>query len=134
MTASAELLFANEAFYLAFQHRDQAAMEALWATGMPISCTHPGWRTLCGRVEVMSSWAGIFGQPKTPGIEVRGAQAREQGGMGLVTCYELLGNNVLCATNVFVREQGQWRIVHHHAGACRELQPEALGEEQRPLQ
>ena len=33
-----------------------------------------------------------------------------------VVCIERLPTGVLIATNVFVREAGVWRMVHHHAG------------------
>jgi len=32
-----------------------------------------------------------------------------------VTCGESVGNSLLAATNLFVRENGGWRLVHHHA-------------------
>jgi len=32
-------------------------------------------------------------------------------------CYEVLEGGFLAATNVFVREDGAWRMVHHQAGA-----------------
>jgi hypothetical protein len=37
-------------------------------------------------------------------------------GMAFVVCVETLSGGRLAATNVFVREGGEWRIVHHHAG------------------
>ena len=38
------LLFANEAFYAAFNAADAAAMRRLWVAAGPCSCLHPGWR------------------------------------------------------------------------------------------
>jgi len=129
MSSTAELLFANDAFYLAFRHRDYARMEEIWAHNAPVSCTHPGWKTLLERSEVMASWAGIFQNTSSPEISARGAQARELGEIGLVTCYEILGNSVLAATNIFVREGNDWQLLHHHASQCHEVPPEILGDE-----
>ena len=36
--------------------------------------------------------------------------------MALVVCREVIGDTTLAATNVFVRERGDWRLVHHQAG------------------
>lgn len=118
MGAEAELLFANERFYAAFRSRDCAAMEALWARRGPVACVHPGWRALDSRQEVMASWRGILANPQSPEVVCRGARAHVFGDTGLVVCYELIGAGALAATNVFVREDGAWKMVHHHAGPC----------------
>ena len=47
------LLFANEAFYLAFADRDMEAMETTWSATTPVACIHPGWGVLTGRDEVL---------------------------------------------------------------------------------
>jgi ketosteroid isomerase-like protein len=46
------------------------------------------------------------------------AQVHFQGEVAIVTCYEGNGAQAphLAATNVFVLEQGRWRMMHHHAG------------------
>src|SRR3546814_9062194 len=75
MPENADILFANEAFYLAFQTKDVRAMEALWAHRQPVACTHPGWPSLSGREQVMQSWAAILANPETRGNEMRGARA-----------------------------------------------------------
>jgi len=33
-----------------------------------------------------------------------------------VICRELVGGSPLAATNVFVREDGAWRLLHHQSG------------------
>jgi hypothetical protein len=38
------------------------------------------------------------------------------GTAGFVVCHEVLPEGVLVATNVFVREDGAWKVVHHQAG------------------
>jgi ketosteroid isomerase-like protein len=55
-----------------------------------------------------------------PPAEMRGDYARAQivGELAIVICYEGNGEQPahLAATNVFVLEDDEWRIVHHHAG------------------
>lgn len=110
------VLFANEAFYQAFAARDLAAMDAVWARRLPVSCIHPGWDLLVGRQPVMESWRSILSSPASPAIACRNPTAHLLGDVALVTCYEAIGDTYLIATNVFAREGGAWRMVHHQAG------------------
>jgi ketosteroid isomerase-like protein len=124
MSDTAELLFANDAFYHAFRSRDLAAMEALWAQHAPIACVHPGWHALNTREDVMESWEGILSNPEAPAVDCRGARGYLLGELGIVVCYEIIRGSVLTATNIFLREDGTWRMVHHHAGPCGTPPPE----------
>ena len=114
----AAVLRANANFYRAFTNGDFAAMSLLWAERAPVSCLHPGSSALIGREAVLESWRTILREP--PRFEMRADYARAQmlGSLALVICYE--GNAErpahLAATNVFVLEDEQWRIVHHQAG------------------
>ena len=85
------VLFANDAFYLAFANRDYDAMEAIWAREAPVTCIHPGWDALAERDEVMESWESILGNPTAINI----------------TC-----------KNATVRVFGDWKIIHHQAGSA----------------
>jgi hypothetical protein len=116
MSDTDAVLFANEAFYQAFADRDLKAMEEIWSRAAPVSCIHPGWAPLFGRNEVMTSWAAIISAPGAPDIACRGARAQVYGAAASVVCFEQLGREFLIATNVFVREDRVWRIVHHQAG------------------
>lgn len=110
------VLFANEAFYQAFNERDLEAMESLWSHLMPVSCIHPGWGAVYGLEEVMQTWGAIIaGEGETPGLG-RGATASVYGDAASVICFEELGGGYLIATNLFVREGHIWKIVHHQAG------------------
>jgi len=110
------VLAANQAFYTAFNQRDTYAMEHLWALEHRASCIHPGWAPLFGRQTIMASWRAIFGSPEPPRIEMTDAHALVMGSAALVTCIEHLGDATIVASNVFVQEGGEWRIVHHHGG------------------
>jgi hypothetical protein len=110
------VLFANEAFYRAFGDRDFRALDALWAREAPIACVHPGWGALAGRREVMESWETLLANPRSPTPECRSPRAFVHGDSAFVICFEELAGNFLIATNVFVREKGAWRMVHHQSG------------------
>lgn len=110
----AELLAANERFYDAFARGDFVAMEALWSVRDTIVCLHPGWGLLRGRDRVLASWRGILRKPNP--VQIRDVVVEPCGEVGLVLCTEMLPEADLAASNLFVREQGQWRMLHHHAG------------------
>ena len=126
MSDDAAVLFANDAFYAAFAGRDFAAMERLWSERSSVSCIHPGWPPIAGRQEVMESWHAILTGQHAPEIACRNARAYLLGETAYVICFEILKGTTLVATNVFVREEGEWRIAHHQAGAA---PPVALAEE-----
>ena len=119
--AEAEIAAANESFYAAFAGGDVGAMDVVWARAHPVTCIHPGWNVLSGREAVMESWEAILSNPEQPRIVAGGAQVQVLGEVAIVTCRELVAGNPLAATNIFVREDGRWRMVHHHAGPV--LQP-----------
>lgn len=115
MSEQEMVLFANDAFYHAFGARDFNALETLWAADAPCSCVHPGWAPIFGREEVVESWAAIIANPDSPDINVLNARAQIYGPTAVVLCYEEIDGQYLVATNVFVREDGLWKIVHHQA-------------------
>ena len=135
MNERAAILFVNDAFYGAFRSCDLETMEQLWARRDPVACIHPGWRAMTNREEVMESWQGILEGGRTPDIACRGAEVFVTGETGFVVCYEVFGTTVLVATNLFRKEDGTWRLVHHQAGPC-DLSPGAFGEEpdESPMQ
>jgi len=110
-----EVLDANSAFYRAFTERDLGAMDALWSSDSPVACVHPGWDALRGREEVMQSWQAILGGPGSPVVGCSHAFAQAIGDVAIVICREHVTGGELVATNVFVRERGGWKMVHHQA-------------------
>ena len=113
----ARLIAANEVFYRAFRDMDMEAMEAVWSKAEDIAVIHPGWARLAGRDAVMDSWRNMFlnnGVP--PYIQIVNPQAFVNPGAAFVLCYEDLGGTYLIATNIFVPEDGEWRLVHHQSG------------------
>lgn len=116
MDRSDEVLAANEAFYQAFNQKDAGAMDALWAASDAVSCIHPGWNVLQGREAVLESWRSILGNSAQPRIVTGGAQATFYGQTAIVICRELVAGSPLVATNVFVLEDGAWKLCHHQSG------------------
>ena len=126
MSQRPAVLFANDAFYTAFATGDLGAMDAVWAKRAPVCCIHPGWTALNDRDAIMESWRGILSAPVERGGPKPGRRkpGRRQtaaircvrpevfllDGAAWVTCYEILPNGILIATNIFVPEDGAWRI------------------------
>jgi len=115
MSREIEVLEANQAFYRAFTAHDADAMDALWARHAPVACIHPGWDALDGRGEVVGSFRAILESSSAPQVRCTGAAAHLVGDTAFVTCHELVSGARLVATNVFTREEGAWRMVHHHS-------------------
>jgi ketosteroid isomerase-like protein len=108
-----DIVSANEAFYAAFRDEDLDAMDRLWAQNAPVACVHPGWPALIGRDQVMASWRAILGNG-APAIRCGSARVLMLGDVAQVVCEEHVGDDRVIATNVFVREDGRWAMVHHH--------------------
>ena len=105
---SGPVLTANREFYRAFRTRDVGAMEALWAEAAGLVCVHPGWEALTRRSEILES-------ADTPPIRCQDESVRFVGETAVVLCTEMIGDRALVATNIFVREDGKWRMTLHHA-------------------
>ncbi len=109
-----ELLEANRRFYRAFATADFVAMDRICAEHSELMCVHPGWAPLRGHDRVMAAWRRILRRPMP--VVAKNAVAELLGEVGIVVCIEVLPEVEIAATNVFVREQGRWRLLHHHAG------------------
>jgi ketosteroid isomerase-like protein len=120
------VLLANASFYRAFSEGDQQAMSELWAARASVACFHPGSPLLLGRDAVLKSWQQILGQRPAFKLRCDVATVALFEGTAIVFCYE--GGegqpSHLAATNVFVLEDGGWRMVHHHAGPLSDPIPE----------
>ena len=124
-TEADALLAANLEFYRAFTTHDLPAMERVWAAETPVLCLHPGWELLRGRAADLESWRQILSNPEAPHVMVHDDQAFLFGEVGIVTCEEELDDGSLAATNMFVKEQGEWRLVHHQASPILSRRAEA---------
>ncbi len=110
-----DVLAANARFYTVFAAKDIAAMTALWARRARVACIHPGWQPLLGRDAVLASWREILSGDGAPPIRCGDAVAHVYGDAAFVICVEHIRMVELIATNIFVKEDGEWRMTHHHA-------------------
>ena len=120
-----ELVETNASFYEAFRTRDLKRMDELWAREHAVAVIHPGWPALYGRSAVLESWSDILRGPSPPDISCFQPVPHVMGDVGFVICREKLPDGNLIATNVFAREGGVWKLVHHQAGPTPPLQDEA---------
>jgi len=111
-----EILAANRRFYEAFARADLGAMDDVWARAAPVCCVHPGWAALVEREEIMLSWRAILSGEAPTELAFGPAEAHASADMAYVVCTETIGEAQLIATNVFVREDDAWKLVHHQAG------------------
>jgi ketosteroid isomerase-like protein len=123
----AAVLRANAEFYRAFSAADFPAMSELWAKQVPVLCYHPGSPVLTGRALVLESWRQILQEQPPFEMRCEQPQAHVIGTTAIVTCYEAHAQRPaqLAATNWFVLEAGQWRMVHHQAGPLARPMPRA---------
>ncbi|MCX7367089.1 MAG: nuclear transport factor 2 family protein [Alphaproteobacteria bacterium] len=110
------VLAANRAFYRAFNDRDAAAMDLLWAPTGAMVCLHPGQAPLHERAEIMESWRAILRHPQSPRVRCTNEWLIGRSGLALVICREVLAEVQLMATNSFVRLADGWHMVGHHSG------------------
>lgn len=106
---------ANREFYRAFGRRDWLAIDRLWSRLQPVACIHPGWDALTDRAAVMRSWRQIVESPTAPNIVCKNETPFVLGDIAFVVCHEVLSEGILAATNIFAREEGGWKLVHHQA-------------------
>lgn len=114
---------ANEAFYDALTNRDLPAMERLWFPADWAECVHPGGVALRSWDEVRDGWALLFTGASTVMVAATDVKVHLVGDIAWVSCTERLASTIdgrmttsaAHATNIFVRHDGDWRMVLHHA-------------------
>lgn len=109
------VLAANLGFYGAFAALDLKAMERVWAADAPVTCIHPGCQALTGRDRVLQSWSDILNAPEPPHVTCHDETVAFHGSIAVVICEEVLPATTLIATNIFIWENGGWRMIHHQA-------------------
>jgi uncharacterized protein (TIGR02246 family) len=114
---------AEQAFYAAMAKGDLDLMMGLWADEDGAICNHPGGPRLIGIEAIRSSFRDIF---STGGIRIATSEvhAFRTADVAVHSLIERIavegrgGSEVIevIATNVFVRRNGHWLILVHHAG------------------
>ena len=117
------VMAANLRFYDAFGSMDIQEMEKAWETSDRVLCVHPGWQPISGWEPVRESWQRIFENTTLMHFTITDARIVVHGDCAWVCCVENITSVVdgrasnfgVQATNVFVRGDDGWRMVHHHA-------------------
>jgi len=111
-----QILEVNRAFYDAFAAGDFLTVKQTWSRSHQISVIHPGSVALHGYEAVMASWELIFENSGSHDIKCINERVYLAGESAYVVCNEVFPEGQLVATNIFVIEDGRWRMVHHQAG------------------
>lgn len=113
--ALAEVLAANERFYDVFRSGDMVAMYELWSSREELSVYHPNWPGISGRDDVLASWHQVIVMGEPPAIFARAPTVIREGKTAVVFCIEMVDGEEMTASNVFVLEDGEWKLTCHHA-------------------
>jgi uncharacterized protein (TIGR02246 family) len=124
---------ANEAFYRALSSADLEGMGGLWFPADWAECVHPGGVVLRGWDAIRESWRLIFENGTSLVVSVTDVRVRMLGDVAWVSCLERVATadteqihtSLAQATNLFVRHDGRWRLVVHHASPVPFLTPQA---------
>jgi ketosteroid isomerase-like protein len=123
MTKDISVEEANAAFYRAIESNDIELMDEVWAHESWIKCVHPGWEMISGWRRVRESWSRIFEDEQRMRISPSSISVHTEGDFAWVTCLENItvfeetsfDSVQAAATNLFIRRDGSWLMVHHHA-------------------
>ena len=124
MTDEDSVRAANSAFYAALEARDLDAMSEVWEHADRIVVTHPGWPMLRGWARVAGSWDAIFRNTGYIQFVLTDELVTVVGDSAWVTLDENilqsassdeLSGSKATSVNVFVRDEGAWKMVVHHA-------------------
>jgi ketosteroid isomerase-like protein len=121
-TEEQEVMSANRAFYQALEALDFAKMAAVWLHEDWVECLHPGWDLIEGWEEIQESWTNIFRSTRSLRVSISRPLIRVLGESAWVSCLENVTSTydegfstaVIETTNIFVRRDGRWLMVHHH--------------------
>ncbi len=122
----------NATFYDAFRRGDWTTMDSkVWGRGDHVRCTHPGMPTVVGEENVRESWKIVFesmegrnggsrstSREQQMDVQCKSVEAYANGNLGIVTCEEVVMRaSTLTCTNVFEKQEGEWKMIQHHASA-----------------
>lgn len=116
---------ANDSFYKAFAEANVKKMETVWATQSLICCIHPGGKPLFGRKNVIASWRAILSAYDHFKISYTNERLIVEKNAALLVCTEILDSGVVFASNIYTKENEEWRLVHHHGGLS--IEADTLG-------
>jgi ketosteroid isomerase-like protein len=123
---------ANTAFYRALESGMIERMDEVWAHDTWVRCVHPGWDMLTGWNQVRESWVMIFEGGQKMRASPSDVWVYVSGDFAWVICTENItifnessfDSAQAAATNLFIRRDGRWLMVHHHASAIPVIVPD----------
>lgn len=108
---------ANEMFYSAFRSGSLIDMSRIWGKGEHVQCIHPAAGCISGHEDVLQSWKLILSTGRMA-ITLEDVRIYATDTYGYVTCIEVIEASEtqgrIAATNIFEKQKGKWRIIHHH--------------------
>jgi ketosteroid isomerase-like protein len=125
MSAASDVRSASDALYAALNRMGngvQGTMEDVWSHGTQVTAMHPiGGRTE-GWEAVRQSFDQVAGLAANAKIGIRDQQIHVHGDMAYELGVEfgtltMAGHDVVLehrVTNIYAREAGGWKLVHHH--------------------
>jgi ketosteroid isomerase-like protein len=133
MSVEDEVCAAAERFYAALNgvlNGDPGPMANVWSQGADVTTMHPIGGRQVGWDQVWGSWQQVAGIASGGSVALRDRLVRMVGDAAYELGTEhvdatLAGNQVrreVRVTNIYRREAGTWRIVHHHADVAPEMQ------------
>jgi ketosteroid isomerase-like protein len=122
------VLEANRVFYDAFARADYKTMETLWAREHDLAVIHPGWSPLHGRKAVLDAWRRIFDGAAESNLNCSEARVYFMDDAAFVICIERMPEGEVVATNIFVQEQGEWKLTLHHGGLIAQITRDFSGD------
>lgn len=103
-------------------------MKAVWRQTADVSSAHPlgdwanGWEEIHATWQVFASYGG----EGKGGTQIRNLRAHVYGDIAYTTCVFVaspaFGSFEMNCTNIFVRDGGDWKVVHHHPDKAPDLE------------
>jgi len=122
MSTEDEVRAVSDRFYSALSRLDVSQLESVWSQSRTVSTMHPMGGEQVGWPEVRKSFEEAAGAMSDVHVELVGQRIRT----GEDLAYEIgieSGHGTIAGerveiehrvTNVYRRESGQWKMVHHH--------------------
>jgi len=113
----------NSGFYKALEACDIKAMDEVWLQEPWVRCVHPGSELIVGWDEIRQSWEEIFRNTRGMRLSISNLFIKVMGEVAWVECTENIAtffdqgftSGQALATNLYLKTQQQWLMIHHHA-------------------
>lgn len=122
-TGDDAVTLANESFFNALQNCDSEKMAMVWMQNDSVSCTHPFTGLTSGYDQVLAGWEQVFLQAPPGQLDFQVLSLQVHPNLACVVCNQITtsmrARNIIggeqVVTNLFQKQKGQWRLVHHHS-------------------